>query len=63
MQAQHMDKLEFKGFGDCIEKLYKQKGPKSFYKALGVTLLRAVPVNSVAFLTYEMSMRKLGWKV
>ncbi len=38
---------------------FKEEGFRTFFKGLGVTLLRAFPVNGIGFLTFEYLQKKL----
>lgn len=40
-------------FVSTARQIYKNGGIKAFYRGLGITLIRAVPSNSVIFFTYE----------
>ena len=42
---------EYKGTIDCFIKSYRSEGWRVFYRGLGVTVLRAFPVNAVTFYT------------
>jgi hypothetical protein len=38
-------------------KILKERGPVAFYRGLGVTVLRAFPVNAATFYFYELFQR------
>ncbi len=42
---------EYKGTIDCFIKSYRSEGLRVFYRGLGVTVVRAFPVNAVTFYT------------
>ncbi|KAI6657319.1 Mitochondrial basic amino acids transporter-like [Oopsacas minuta] len=44
-------KYKYNGFMDCGRQIYKSEGIIGFKKGLGVTLIRAFPVNAVTFAT------------
>ena len=48
---------KYKGNMDCLRKCFMQGGVRSLYKGLGVTLVRAFPVNAATFGAYEYSKR------
>jgi solute carrier family 25 (mitochondrial carnitine/acylcarnitine transporter), member 20/29 len=62
MQSQNMSDIKFKSSWDCAVESYRLEGYKTFFKGLGITLLRSFPVNGVAFFSFEFVMRKMGWK-
>ena len=43
----------YKSARDVIQQVWKQEGPKGFYKGLGPNLLRVLPSTWVTFLVYE----------
>ena len=42
---------------DCFQKQIKSGGLSTFYKGLGVALLRAAFVNAGAFFSFEAALR------
>jgi hypothetical protein len=62
MQSQDLDKRQFKGGIDCMRTQYRKEGYRTFFKGLGITLVRSIPVNGVAFFSYEYLMRTMNWK-
>ena len=44
---------------DCTVKMYREGGVKIFFSGLGVTCLRAFPVNAVTLLLYSHSLKLL----
>lgn len=51
---------KYKGMMDCVSKVYKLEGVRGFWKGLGPTLLRAMPVSAGTFITVEMTMRAIS---
>lgn len=47
-------------FVRMARQIYTREGPAGFYRGLGLTLLRAFPMNACAFFVYERMMRGLG---
>ena len=43
-----------------FQKINKEHGPKFFFRGLGVTLLRAFPVNAIIFPVYEFTLLELS---
>lgn len=39
---------------------YREEGFKTFFKGLGVTMLRSFPVNGAGFVAFEVTMNSLG---
>lgn len=54
-----VDKTRFSGFGDCLQKVYKEGGLRSVFRGLGATCMRDVPGNAAYFGTYELLRREL----
>ena len=52
MQSQNLYDLKYRNSMDCAKQMYKKEGIRTFFKGLGITLLRSFPVNGVAFLSY-----------
>lgn len=62
-------KMQSDGFGaeqryktmrDCIGQVWKAEGVRGFWKGLGPTLLRAMPVSAGTFFVAEMTMRAIS---
>ncbi|KAA8644759.1 hypothetical protein EYZ11_002211 [Aspergillus tanneri] len=51
---------QFKSMRDCFKKTYAAEGFGGFWKGLGPTLLRAMPVSAGTFAVVELTMRALG---
>lgn len=37
---------------------YQEEGPRTFVKGLGITMLRAFPVNGIGYMTFEAVRRR-----
>ncbi|KAL4896519.1 mitochondrial carrier domain-containing protein [Aspergillus ambiguus] len=51
---------QFKSMTDCFKKTYAAEGLGGFWKGLGPTLLRAMPVSAGTFVVVELAMKALG---
>jgi len=51
---------KFTGMVDCFRKTWRTEGFGGFWRGLGPTLLRAMPVSAGTFATVELVMRALG---
>ncbi|CAK97477.1 carrier protein YMC1, mitochondrial [Aspergillus awamori] len=51
---------QFKSMTDCFKKTYAVEGLAGFWKGIGPTLLRAMPVSAGTFAVVELTMRALG---
>ncbi|PWY76270.1 mitochondrial carrier [Aspergillus heteromorphus CBS 117.55] len=51
---------QFKSMTDCFKKTYAAEGFAGFWKGIGPTLLRAMPVSAGTFAVVELTMRALG---
>lgn len=60
MQTDDLENKKYKNLRDVFFQRLKEGGVKTFYKGLGVTLIRAIFVNAGAFFSFEASMRALG---
>lgn len=52
IQSQQIENIKYKSGIDCAIKKYKEEGVKTFFKGLGVTLLRSFPVNGLGFFAF-----------
>jgi len=50
----------FKSMRDCIAQTWAKEGGRGFWKGIGPTLVRAMPVSAGTFAVVEMTMRALG---
>jgi solute carrier family 25 carnitine/acylcarnitine transporter 20/29 len=48
---------QFKSMTDCFKKTYAAEGFLGFWKGIGPTLLRAMPVSAGTFAVYVFSFR------
>lgn len=62
-------KMQSDGFGanqkyasmrDCFQKVWRAEGLRGFWKGIGPTLLRAMPVSAGTFATVEVTMRMIS---
>ncbi|EEH17290.1 hypothetical protein PABG_07450 [Paracoccidioides brasiliensis Pb03] len=51
---------KFSGMTDCFKKTFAAEGLGGFWKGIGPTLLRAMPVSAGTFAVVEFTMRALG---
>lgn len=51
--------LRYRGFLDCLWKTGAQEGVGVLYKGLGVTMIRAFPVNAAMWWVYQFTIRLL----
>lgn len=51
---------KYKGMNDCFRQTYRAEGIRGFWKGIGPTCLRAMPVSAGTFAVAEMTMRALG---
>ncbi|EQC28591.1 hypothetical protein SDRG_13667 [Saprolegnia diclina VS20] len=47
---------KYRGFHDCVLKLYAEDGVRRFFRGLSPCLVRAMPVNAVQFISFEKSV-------
>lgn len=52
IQSQSINKKDYKSAIECAAIKFNEEGYKTFYKGLGVTILRSFPVNGCGFLIY-----------
>ena len=50
---------QYKSLSDVVKSLMKQEGMGGFYRGFVPTIIRSLPVNSVCFLAYDVSMKYL----
>ena len=60
IQSQKIDRIRYRSALHCARVKFEEEGMKTFYKGLGVTMLRSFPVNGVGFVTFEIAMNFLG---
>jgi solute carrier family 25 carnitine/acylcarnitine transporter 20/29 len=51
---------KYKNMRDCFRQVYRGSGVMGFWKGLGPTLLRAMPVSAGTFAVVEMTMRAIN---
>jgi solute carrier family 25 carnitine/acylcarnitine transporter 20/29 len=51
---------KFRGMNDCFRKTFAKEGLGGFWKGIGPTLLRAMPVSAGTFAVVEMTMRAIS---
>jgi solute carrier family 25 carnitine/acylcarnitine transporter 20/29 len=52
--------MKYSSMRDCFAKVYRAEGLGGFWKGIGPTLLRAMPVSAGTFATVEVTMRFLS---
>jgi solute carrier family 25 carnitine/acylcarnitine transporter 20/29 len=51
---------KYKGMNDCFRHTFRAEGLRGFWKGIGPTLLRAMPVSAGTFAVVEMTMRAIN---
>ncbi|RDW77294.1 hypothetical protein BP6252_05347 [Coleophoma cylindrospora] len=54
------EKMRYKGMNDCFKQVWRQEGMRGFWKGIGPTLLRAMPVSAGTFFVAEMTARAIS---
>jgi solute carrier family 25 carnitine/acylcarnitine transporter 20/29 len=54
------DKMQYKSMRDCFAQTYRAEGLRGFWRGVGPTLLRAMPVSAGTFATVEVTMRMIS---
>lgn len=54
------EKQKYKSMRDCFAKTWRAEGMAGFWKGIGPTLLRAMPVSAGTFATVEVTMRLIS---
>ncbi|KAI9738228.1 MAG: hypothetical protein M1834_008726 [Cirrosporium novae-zelandiae] len=52
--------MKFKSMTDCVRQTYTKEGWRGFWKGIGPTLLRAMPVSAGTFAVAELTLRAIG---
>jgi len=52
--------MKYKGMNDCFKQIWRAEGMRGFWKGLGPTLLRAMPVSAGTFAVVEMTRRAIS---
>jgi solute carrier family 25 carnitine/acylcarnitine transporter 20/29 len=60
IQSDNLDNRKYTSSIDCLKKKYHEEGIRTFFKGLGVTMIRSFPVNGCGFVAFEAMMRALG---
>ena len=60
IQSDSLTNPRYSGILDCAKKTFATDGIAGFYKGFWPCMLRAFPVNSASFLTYELTMRAIS---
>lgn len=61
MQSDELgERARYKSMRDCFAQTWRAEGARGFWKGLGPTLLRAMPVSAGTFAVVEMTMRMLN---
>jgi len=60
MQTDGLGKdMKYKSMRDCFGQVWKAEGVRGFWKGIGPTLMRAMPVSAGTFAVVEMTMRAI----
>ena len=54
------EKMKYRSMRDCFAKTFKAEGLGGFWKGIGPTLLRAMPVSAGTFAVAEITMRAIS---
>lgn len=54
------DKMRYRSMRDCFAQTYKAEGMRGFWKGIGPTLLRAMPVSAGTFAVAELTLRAIS---
>lgn len=54
------EKQRYKSMRDAFAQTFRQEGAMGFWRGLGPTLLRAMPVSAGTFATVEMTLRLIS---
>ncbi len=57
-QSQSLSRRQYYSAFECFQKKFAEEGFRTFFKGMGITILRSFPVNGVGFFAFEGS-RKL----
>lgn len=59
IKSKYQSDITIKTVWGCIKDLYAKGGLRIFSRGLGITLLRAMPVNAATFGAFEMTKRMM----
>ena len=54
------EKMRYKTMRDAFGQTWRQDGAVGFWRGIGPTLVRAMPVSAVTFAAAELTMRLIG---
>lgn len=54
------EQTRYKSMRDCFAQTWRQEGPLGFWRGVGPTLIRAMPVSAGTFAVVEVVMSMLG---
>jgi len=58
LQADSLDKPQFRGIMHCTSEVWKEKGIIGFYRGFWSASARAFPVNAASLLAYDLIMNE-----
>ncbi|KAI0999227.1 hypothetical protein K3495_g8971 [Podosphaera aphanis] len=53
-------KMKYKSMSHCVQQTFKAGGMAGFWKGIGPTLVRAIPVSASTFVAVEMTMKAIS---
>ena len=60
IQADSIAEPKYRGFMDCMLKIYRNEGPRALFRGLVPILLRAFPTNGTTFVVYSFSLQYMS---
>jgi solute carrier family 25 carnitine/acylcarnitine transporter 20/29 len=54
------EKMKYRSMRDCFTQTFKAEGLRGFWKGIGPTLLRAMPVSAGTFAVAEITLRAIS---
>lgn len=54
------EKMKYRSMRDCFAQTFKAEGLRGFWKGIGPTLLRAMPVSAGTFAVAEITLRAIS---
>ncbi|CAL8463599.1 g3133 [Coccomyxa elongata] len=54
-------KIVYTGYWDCVRRMAQIEGPSSFYRGIGVSILRTAPAAAIQFVTYDLIKSGIMW--
>lgn len=55
VQSQDLDRRQYRSAFHCAVVKYQEEGIRTFFKGMGVTMLRSFPVNGIGFVIFELT--------